>query len=126
MRPRSSSVPEGVLIFDNNGQVALASPDANRLFDYQNGELGGLFLQNILVDGTSITKDYQQKLQSGGVQSDLWTDGWGLNKSGKKFRIRIHLSHFLGGDEMFMVAFVCGGVGQSIPNEEFEDRKSVV
>lgn len=112
------------MIFDNNGQVALASPDANRLFDYQNGELGGLFLQNILVDGTSITKDYQQKLQSGGVQSDLWTDGWGLNKSGKKFRIRIHLSHFLGGDEMFMVAFVCGGVGQSIPNEEFETENS--
>lgn len=106
MKPGSSVVSEGILIFNDKGQVVVASPDANRLFDYEKGGLSNLFATNIFADGLSVIAESQHKVFHRNTQGDTWKKIKGLNKAGNKFSINISLSQFQGGDELFTAAFV--------------------
>jgi len=106
MRPRSSIVSEGVLIFNDKGQVLVAGPGTNNLFHYSKEELTGLFIHTLFADGLSVLKVYRLAVQEQKDYVDEWKEIDGITKEGDRFKIKVSLSQFQEGDELLTVAFI--------------------
>lgn len=96
MKQHSYRSPEGVLIINDKGTIVLINPTLNNLFDYDEKELIGVPVKELIPGILDQTQDSA----SSGKKYE------GIKKDGSKLQIQININHFQGGKEQFTVVFV--------------------
>ncbi len=99
----------GIVVVDDRGTIALANPNAEKLFGYKAHELSGLKLENLLPDNLRET----HKAHRNGYFANPHSREMGLGmdlkaqkKNGKVFPVEISLSYFEIEGRNMAVAFV--------------------
>src|SRR5512138_1088586 len=100
---------EGIILTDGQGQIILANPAAERMFEYSNQELRNLPVE-VLIPGNfrtghkNLREGFHKKPsnRSMGAGRDLFA----LKKNGEEFPVEISLSHYKKDNEMFVIAFI--------------------
>ncbi len=104
-----TSAAEGIVISNAKGEIVMANPKSEEMFGYNNGEMEGLAIEDLLPGG--LKKDHVKLRQAYfdkptarpmGIGRDLE----GLKKDGSTFPLEIGLSHFMQGANPMVVAFI--------------------
>ena len=100
---------EGILVSDTAGLIQLANASAERLFEYEAGELAGKKVEILMParfagDHTKLRKGFNAhpRPKSMGNGRDLF----GIAKSGREFPVEISLSPYSTETGSFTVAFI--------------------
>lgn len=100
---------EGIIIVDAKGKILQANPSSEKLFDYDNNELIGLTIEN-LIPGRfkqrhqQHRQNYNQNPHPRAMGKDMTL--YGLRKDNSEFPVEISLSNYKQGDELFIIAFI--------------------
>jgi PAS domain S-box-containing protein len=103
------SMSEGIIMVDETGKIAIANPVAEQLFGYEQNELNGKLMENLLPE----------RLRKGhvGFRGAFYSDprprrmGFGrdlvaLRKDGVEFPVEISLSYTRMGGKLLVMAFI--------------------
>jgi PAS domain S-box-containing protein len=100
---------EGIIVSDKSGKIIKANPSANRLFGYENDELLGKLIEDLVPrrysEGHVRHRDsYNDRphARSMGKNMDLFA----MRKDYSEFPVEISLSHYSQDDEKFVIAFI--------------------
>jgi len=85
------------LIINDKGAIVLVNPTINHLFQYNEKELIGVQLKELIPDGIN-----DQAHESTILENKLV----GIKKDGSQLQIQINTNQFQGGKELFTVAFI--------------------
>lgn len=103
------SSSEGIMLFNAEGEVEMTNPRAREMFGYNENELNGLKVENLVPKDArgnheSHRKDYMNdpKPRQMGIGRDLS----GLRKDGTTFPLEISLSYVQHNEQKMVVAFV--------------------
>jgi len=103
------SMSEGIIIVDEAGKILIANPVAERLFAYDNNEMTGLMLEQLLPERyrgphTGMRKGFNAHPEPRrmGIGRDLTA----LRKDGKEFPVEISLSFTRVNGKLLVMAFI--------------------
>ena len=100
---------EGILLTDSQGFIVLANPSAQEMFGYTENEMKGnrieiLLPKDIKKMHVGLREGFYKHPQNRNMGSGR--DLYACKKSGVIFPVEVSLSHYLKGNEMFVIAFV--------------------
>ncbi|MBK6383201.1 MAG: PAS domain S-box protein [Chitinophagaceae bacterium] len=100
---------EGIIVTNGTGNIVMANPASERMFDYQKGELIGQQIEVLIPDNV---KPHHHHLRDGfynkpsnrvmGQGRDLH----GRRKDGSDMPVEVSLSHYNREGELFVIAFI--------------------
>jgi PAS domain S-box-containing protein len=100
---------EGIILTNGKGNILLVNPAAEKMFDYENGELSGQPIEILIPDKL---KPHHHQLREGfyqhpsnrsmGQNRDLY----GRRKNGSGIPVEVSLSHYRKAEELFVIAFI--------------------
>ncbi len=100
---------EGIILTDGRGNIMLVNPAAEKMFNYENGEITGQPIEILIPDQL---KGHHHQLRTGfynqpsnrsmGQNRDLY----GKRKDGSAIPVEVSLSHYSKNDELFVIAFI--------------------
>ena len=100
---------EGIMLFNDKGEIEMANPRAREMFGYNEEELISqkvekLMPQNVRVKHEEYHNSYIKKPEPRriGIGRDLW----GLKKDGSSFPLEISLSYMQHNDQKLVIAFI--------------------
>ena len=100
---------EGIILTDGRGNIMLVNPAAEKMFNYESGEITGEPIEILIPDQLKPhhhqlrTGFYQQPSnRSMGQNRDLY----GKRKDGSAIPVEVSLSHYRKNDELFVIAFI--------------------
>ena len=100
---------EGIVLTDGRGNIMLVNPAAEKMFNYESGEITGEPIEILIPDQLKPhhhqlrTGFYQQPSnRSMGQNRDLY----GKRKDGSAIPVEVSLSHYRKNDELFVIAFI--------------------
>jgi PAS domain S-box-containing protein len=106
---------EGIILTNGAGDIVMANPAAERMFDYNNGELIGKPIETLIPDKF---KPHHHQLRDGfyhkpsnrvmGQGRDLH----GRKKDGTDIPVEVSLSHYQRKGELFVIAFIIDITGR--------------
>lgn len=104
-----NTIGEGLIIVDKQGKIILANPRSYDLFGYQEGDLVGLPVDNLLPD--SFRSDHAAHRENYQKHPKKRRMGQNMNlkaqrQNGDQFDVEISLNHFQQDQDMFVVAMI--------------------
>lgn len=100
---------EGIILTDGRGNIMLVNPAAEKMFNYESGEITGHPIEILIPDQLKAhhhqlrTGFYQQPSnRSMGQNRDLY----GKRKDGSAIPVEVSLSHYSKNEELFVIAFI--------------------
>lgn len=100
---------EGIILTDSKGCILLVNPSAERMFNYESGEITGKPIEVLIPDKfKSHHKDVREGFyhhpsnRSMGQNRDLY----GRRKDGSALPVEVSLSHYRKDEELFVIAFI--------------------
>jgi len=100
---------EGIILTNQNGQIILANPAAEKMFEYSASELVGhhveiLLPQKIREHHIKLRETFYQEPQHRTMGSGR--DLYAQKKNGQKFPVEVSLSYYYRGEQRFVIAFI--------------------
>ncbi len=100
---------EGIVLCDRGGTIRLVNPEVQRLFSYEDDEMIGRQIQELIPE-TFISAEFQHQP---GFQDTLSSHGLaqkrdllGLKKDGLKFEVEVSLVNYQMNEELFVLVFI--------------------
>ncbi len=118
---------EGIIIVDAHGQILQANPSSEKLFGYDNNELIGLTIEN-LIPGRFKQRhqqhrhNYNQSPRPRAMGKDMTL--YGLRKDNSEFPVEISLSNYKKNDELFIIAFIIDITERKLAEEKIKQINS--
>lgn len=123
MTPTTNSESEGVLILNEKGTIILINPSANELFGYDEDKLLNLSIETILEKGNQLIKQHDKLLKNNKLSDGLKKKVKGIKKDKSEVQVKVSVSQFEGGKEVFTVFFVSDA---GLTKEETEKLTPVI
>jgi PAS domain S-box-containing protein len=104
-----NNATEGMLIVNKGGNIVLVNEFAERLFGYNQGELVGVSIENLLPDHLRASHFHKRQAFMAKPQTRPMGEGLELlakKKDGNEFPVEISLSHFKNAEGTFAIAFI--------------------
>jgi len=103
------SVGEGVIVVNGQGEIILANPRTHTLFGYEEGEMVGLKVEQLIPSSkrkahVSQRTSYQENPHKRQMGSNMNLSG--QRKDGSLFDVEISLNHFEEKDKKYVVAVI--------------------
>ena len=114
---------EGIIIVDEAGKILQANPSSEKLFGYDNNELIGLSVEN-LIPGRFKNRhqhhrqQYNQAPHPRAMGKDMTL--YGLRKDSTEFPVEISLSNYKKDDELFIIAFIIDITERKLAEEKIK------
>ena len=120
---------EGIILTDSSGNIVLANPAAEKIFDYRSEEILGKPIEILLPDRI---RPHHHQLREGfyhhpqnramGQGRDLYA----RKKDGSDIPVEVSLSHYQRDNELFVIAFVVDISGRKeIENNMLQQKKEL-
>jgi PAS domain S-box-containing protein len=103
------SMSEGIIMVDESGKIAIANHVAEALFGYNNNELNGMTLENLLPEryrGRHMSLRASFNAHPEPRRMGIGRDLTGLRKNGTEVPIEISLSYTRVKGQLFVMAFI--------------------
>ncbi len=103
------NVSEAILFIDNNGQVILGNPGAEKIFGYSREELSQLEIDKLIPErfrSEHPDRRDQFRLHPESRQIGVGMDVYALRKDGTEVPVEVSLSSYHDNSELFVIAFV--------------------
>jgi len=99
---------DGIIVVDEQGRIVMTNPMAYNIFGYEDGELEGLDIGNLVPQDVAIHREYMAKFWEKPSQRPMKDSGtiYGLKKDGTKVPLEISLSPLQTNDGMMVSAVV--------------------
>ena len=100
---------EGIIVTDGKGNIMLVNPSAEKMFNYNSGEITGQPIEVLIPDQFS---SHHHKLREGFYQHPSNRsmghnrDLYGKRKDGSGIPVEVSLSHYRKNEEIFVIAFI--------------------
>jgi PAS domain S-box-containing protein len=104
-----NNATQGMLIVNKTGEIILVNPFAEKLLDYQKGELVGVNVENLLPSHLgSVHKHHRENFMAKPQDRPMGSGKELLakRKDGSEFPVEISLSHFRNEEGAFAIAFI--------------------
>lgn len=115
----------GILVIHANGEIALANPCVENMFEYDKGELQGKPLEMLMPQAfRNLHAKYRERFfdtpraRPMGYGLDLFA----IKKSGEEFPVEISLGHYKLGENMLAVAFITDITERKKYHQELEEK----
>ena len=117
---------EGIMLFNLHGQIEMTNPRAREMFGYDEHELAGLKVEDLVPKDVrskheSYRKNYTKEPQP--RQMGIGRDLSGLRKDGSNFPLEISLSYIQHNDQKLVVAFVTDITVRKQNEKELEEQR---
>lgn len=100
---------EGIIITDKNGWIIKANPSSERIFGYEDGELPGKTIEDLIPPSLRKTHEhhrhqYHEKPHSRSMGKDFTLKA--VRKNGTEFPVEVSLSYYKKEDQTFVISFI--------------------
>jgi PAS domain S-box-containing protein len=100
---------EGIILTNGQGEIVMANPATEKMFDYSKEELIGNKIEILIPDSVrashTATREGFYRKPSNRVMGQ-GRDLYGRRKDGTGVRVEVSLSHYKRDDELFVIAFI--------------------
>ena len=114
---------EGIIIVNEEGRILQANPSSEKLFGYENNELIGLTVEN-LIPGRFKNRHqqhrqhYNQAPHPRAMGKDMAL--FGLKKDNSEFPVEISLSNYKKDNELYVIAFIIDITERKLAEEKIK------
>ncbi len=103
------SIGEGLLIVNSEGDIELANPRCYEMFNYEENELIGLKVEDLIPSASrekhvGLRKDYQENPHKRRMGGNMNLHA--CKKNGELFHVEISLNHFTANKKKFVIAII--------------------
>ena len=100
---------EGIIVSDKTGKIVRANPSSERIFGYNEGQLVGMTIEDLIPmrfknQHTGHREDFNKNPHTRSMGKNI--DLFARRSDNTEFPVEISLSHYIQGEEDFVIAFV--------------------